>query len=69
MSTKVDFEKASENSEDARHKIKYVTRAGLTAKEVSDIYKSWANSYDNVSTVLLFVVSGAYRCFLQYLGM
>ena len=50
MSTKVDFEKASENSEDARHKIKYVTRAGVTAEEVNDIYKSWANSYDNVST-------------------
>ena len=50
MSTKVDFEKASQNHEDARQKIQHVTRVGITADEVTDIYKSWANSYDNVST-------------------
>ena len=49
MSTKVDFEKASQNHEDARQKIQHVTRVGITAEEVSDIYKTWANSYDNVS--------------------
>ena len=62
MSTKVDFEKASQNHEDARQKIQHVTRVGITADEVTDIYKSWANSYDNVSTCCVCIVSGAHSC-------
>ena len=51
MATTVEFEQASQSTEGAQKKMHYVSRVGVTPDEVTDIYNTWANSYDNVSTL------------------
>ena len=46
MTTKPEFKEATE---DIQKRIHYITRADITKDEVADFYKTWAETYDNVS--------------------
>ena len=51
MTTKTEFKEATTNTQSAQQRMHYVSRVGVTPDEVTDIYKTWADSYDNVGHV------------------